>query len=187
MPGSDVPRKREDTSWPEHADRVLTNAERQARWRAKQRGQDPDEVVPKRTGLPPTMTRPVSSDAISAEPEPPEVPTDPEGAEPEQAQDRSVRDAVASSVRQWGKTMDPLASVALGLAQTFDAAVDANSVGAATLADRLVSVLDRLRPASNSGHAPADPEPGAKLKVTDPAVLVARRKQRLTNEAKGGA
>jgi hypothetical protein len=178
MPDSSAPRKREDTSWPEHADRRLTNAERQRRFKAKQRGEDPDKVVPRRIGQP--VPAPVP------EPDPvPEIPPDPEGTEPEQAQDRSVRDAVAASVAQWGKTMDPLASVALGLAQTFDSAVDAGSVGAATLADRLVSVLDRLRPVSGGGSVPTGAQPGAKIKVTDPAELVARRRSRLAEEARG--
>jgi hypothetical protein len=161
MPDSNAPRKQEHTDWPEHGERVRSNAQRQADYRARKKA---------------------AKEAESAEPGPaPEIPEDPEGIEPVPGRDPSVRDAVARSVAEWRKAQDPLAAIALGLAKTFDRAVrDGSASGAATVAERLTNTLDRLRPAAGAGSVPTGSGPA---KVTDPAVLVERRKQRLADEA----
>lgn len=178
MPGSDAPRKREDTSWPEHEGRTLSAAERQRRSRAKKRGQDPDSVVPRRTGLPDVPDGP----APGAPEQPAEIPSDPEGTGTEMPRDPSVRDAVRRSLADWGKTQDPLAAMAVGLAKAFDDAVKDGAGGvAASVSEKLTNTLDRLRPATGSGAVPADPDSTAK--VTDPADLISRRKARLAEAA----
>jgi len=148
-------RKRVDTDWPEHADRVKSTSERVAEHRARKRAKE-------------------AVDWAAAQPEPPE------GTEPDPTSE-SVADAVRLSARSWNRTGDPAYLVALGLAKAFDDCVArGQGSAAATLAAQLLPTLGRLRPSSPSER----PEKGADAPPTDPADFVQARAKRLADAAK---